>query len=433
MERNYTMDAKDSARHAGLMLTDAFLHPSNQFAYIQFMLQVKRPDGVGFTVGKKQVLFARNVTWNCFWVSPEDPSRLLHAASDSNWQDRTNKGRGKDLYQLVIAKCDAGNVAAGRLQKPLLMNITATASGKILGHWEKIRVCHEPLSPTPIRSLVCTATLRTGTNPHSGAVYDAKRMDHYIKTWVEYSLLIGFDMVLMYFEDKDLSPIEEMLRPYIDSNKLVLVRSYFEGITGHGWSPLLLFQENLCLWRAKGLARYVAHNDVDEWVDLSPTYPNINAYMDQTIGSHDYRAISIPENRWILPGAKGSRGGYDFGIYPCDEICMSLEGNRNKLLMDTERVDAYQVHVLTVPVQNDTTVRKPPRDEIRLVHFRQQHLSQASGSAVCVENFLGPMINSTFARFLRERCPMILPKLPKYSEPPPFWRRRRQERMLVGP
>ena len=42
---------------------------------------------------------------------------------------------------------------------------------------------------------------------------------------------------------------------------------------------------------------------------------------------------------------------------------MSLEGNRNKLLMDTERVDAYQVHVLTVPVQNDTTVRKPPRDE----------------------------------------------------------------------
>ena len=174
MERNYTMDAKDSARHAGLMLTDAFLHPSNQFAYIQFMLQVKRPDGVGFTVGKKQVLFARNVTWNCFWVSPEDPSRLLHAASDSNWQDRTNKGRGKDLYQLVIAKCDAGNVAAGRLQKPLLMNITATASGKILGHWEKIRVCHEPLSPTPIRSLVCTATLRTGTNPHSGAVYDAK-------------------------------------------------------------------------------------------------------------------------------------------------------------------------------------------------------------------------------------------------------------------
>ena len=95
----------------------------------------------------------------------------------------------------------------------------------------------------------------------------------------------------------------------------------------------------------------------------SPTYPNINAYMDQTIGSHDYRAISIPENRWILPGAKGSRGGYDFGIYPCDEICMSLEGNRNKLLMDTERVDAYQVHVLTVPVQNDTTVRKPPRDE----------------------------------------------------------------------
>ena len=28
-------------------------------------------------------------------------------------------------------------------------------------------------------------------------------------------------------------------------------------------------KENLCLWRAKGLARYVAHNDVDEWVDLS--------------------------------------------------------------------------------------------------------------------------------------------------------------------
>ncbi|OLQ00492.1 hypothetical protein AK812_SmicGene16848 [Symbiodinium microadriaticum] len=267
MERNYS-DSQDRARHGGLMLMDAFLHPSKQFAYIEFRHEGKRPDGVGFTVGKKQVLFARNVTWNCFWVSPEDPSRLLHKASDSNWQDRTHKGRGDDLYLLVIAKCDAGNVAAGKLQKPLLMNITATASGKILAHFEKIRVCHEPLSPTPIRSIVCTGTLRIGRNPHSAVVYEPKSMDPYIKNWVEYSLLIGFDMVLMYFEDEDLSPIEDMLRPYIDANKLVLVRSYFEGLTGHGWSPLLLYQENHCLWRAKGLARYVAHNDVDEWVDL---------------------------------------------------------------------------------------------------------------------------------------------------------------------
>lgn len=115
---------------------------------------------------------------------------------------------------------------------------------------------------------------------------------------------------------------------------------------------------------AKGLARYVAHNDA--WVDLSPQYPSINTCMDRTIGSHDYRAISIPENRWIVPGARGSRGAYDFGIYPCDEVCVTSDGGHNKLLMDTERVDGYQVHVIIVPAQNDTTVRKPPSDEIRL-------------------------------------------------------------------
>lgn len=190
MERNYS-DSQDRARHGGLMLMDAFLHPSKQFAYIQFRHEGRLLDGVGFTAGKKQVLFARNVTWNCFWVSPEDPSRLLHKASDLNWQDRTHKGRGDDLYLLVIAKCDAGNVAAGKLQKPLLMNITATASGKILAHFEKIRVCHEPLSATPIRSIVCTGTLRIGRNPHSAVVYEPKSMDPYIKNWVEYSLLIG--------------------------------------------------------------------------------------------------------------------------------------------------------------------------------------------------------------------------------------------------
>ena len=75
----------------------------------------------------------------------------------------------------------------------------------------------------------------------------------------------------------------------------------------------------------------------------SPEYPNINTYMDRTIGSHDYRAISIPENRWIVPGARGSRGAYDFGIYPCDEVCVTSDGGHNKLLMDTERVDGYFV------------------------------------------------------------------------------------------
>ena len=232
----------DLAATAGLMLVDAFLHPSNHFAYVLFKRQ--SPQANGFVTGQDQLRFARNVTFNCLWVSPENPKRLLHVASDSSWQNSTYKGRVDDVYELVMAKCDAGNVATGLLQKPLPMNITATAAGKILARWENAMVCHEPLSQTPIRSLVCTSTLRNGTNPHSGAIYEPKSMDRYIKNWVEYSLRIGFDMVLMYFEDQDLSPIEEMLRPYIDSHKLVLVRSYFHGITGYGWSPLLPMQES---------------------------------------------------------------------------------------------------------------------------------------------------------------------------------------------
>ena len=33
---------------------------------------------------------------------------------------------------------------------------------------------------------------------------------------------------------------------------------------------------------------------------------------------------------------------------PIDEICVRPEGGRNKLLMDTERVDGYQAHVILV-------------------------------------------------------------------------------------
>ena len=57
----------------------------------------------------------------------------------------------------------------------------------------------------------------------------------------------------MYLKDDDLSPIEDVLRPYIkNNNKLVLVRSYFEDITGRGRSPLLLHQENHCLCERSG-------------------------------------------------------------------------------------------------------------------------------------------------------------------------------------
>ena len=201
----------DYVATAGLMLVDAFLHPSNHFAYVLFSRQRGKANGPGFVTGQEQLRFARNVAFNCYWVSPENPSQLLHMASDSSWQNRTYKGRKDDLQQLITAKCDAGNVAAGMLHKPLLMNITATAAGKILALWENVMVCHEPLSPTPVRSIVCTATLRIGTNPNSGAVYEPKSMDPYIKNWVEYSLRIGFDMVLMYFEDQDLSPMEDGL------------------------------------------------------------------------------------------------------------------------------------------------------------------------------------------------------------------------------
>ena len=102
-----------------------------------------------------------------------------------------------------------------------MMNISASVSNKVLARWENVLVCHEQLSPTPIKSVVCTGCLREGRNPHSGVRYVAKSMDMYIKTWVEYSLRIGFDLVLMYFEDEDLSELESMLRPYIDSHKLV--------------------------------------------------------------------------------------------------------------------------------------------------------------------------------------------------------------------
>ncbi|CAE7242908.1 unnamed protein product [Symbiodinium sp. CCMP2592] len=421
----------DYVATAGLMLVDAFVHPSKHFAYVLFSRQRGDANGPGFVTGQEQLRFARHVSFNCYWVSPENPSQLLHMASDSSWQNRTYKGQKDDLYQLITAKCDAGNVAAGMLQEPLLMNITATAEGKILARWENVMVCHEPLSPTPVRSIVCTAALREGRNPHSGAVYEPKSMDPYIKNWVEYSLGIGFDMVLMYFEDQDLSPMEDMLRPYIDSHKVVLVRSYFHGITGHGWSPLLYLQENHCLWRSKGLARYVAHNDVDEWVDLNANFSSINDYMHERLGNSNYAAVSIPERRWKVPGLHGSRGGYDFDIYPCDEICMTGPSDRNKLLMHTERVNEYNVHWIRVPPQDSSSTLTPPPSEIRLVHFRLVHLLKPENILVCPEGFVGPQFNSSFATFVKERCPSILPQLPNYTELPPFWRRRRAPRPVV--
>ena len=65
MERKY-VDGQDAASHAGLILMDALLHPFNQFACIQIRLQGKRLDGVGFTAGKKQMLFETL----CFTLDP---------------------------------------------------------------------------------------------------------------------------------------------------------------------------------------------------------------------------------------------------------------------------------------------------------------------------------------------------------------------------
>ena len=162
-------------------------------------------------------------------------------------------------------------------------------------------------------------------------------------------------------------------------------------------------------------------------------FSSINDYMDERLGNSNYAAVSIPERRWQLPGLHGSRGGYDFDIYPCDEICITGPSSKNKLLMHTERVNGYQVHVIQVPLQDSSNTLRPPPSEIRLVHFRLVHLLKPSNKAVCPEGFVGPQINSSFATFVKERCPSILPQLPNYTELPPFWRRRRAPRMLLGP
>ena len=193
MARNY----KDNpVANDGLLLFDAFLHVSNKFAYVMFQpFGVPRP-GRNFIKGEKELAMAMNVTWSCFWVSPEDPTRLLHTATDSQWQNRTFKGHGNYFgYDLLVVKCDAGMLTANGVSRPLMMNVSASMSNNVLAHWEKVLVCHEPLSPTPIKSVVCTGCLRVGRNPHSGVQYIAKSMDKLIKTWVEYSLRIGFDMV----------------------------------------------------------------------------------------------------------------------------------------------------------------------------------------------------------------------------------------------
>lgn len=357
-----------------------------------------------------------NITWSCLWLDSANHSQANLSVQASQWTNING--------HTSVITCPVNSGAPSTL-----LNLTATYEGRKLktaafAHFGNVRVCDQPISPKPMSSVLCAGVLRSGINHKSGVAYTSSFMDTYLLTWIEYNLQIGFDMIMIYFEDEDMEPIKQLLRRYTDTGRVLVIPSFWKYISNTGlWSPMQPAQENHCLYRAKGIARWVGNDDIDEFIDIQGRYKDVNDFMERTVNGTSFVAVAVPENRWPLAyGVKANSQSHQ-----CQEICsghfhVGMRG-RSKWLLDADRVFGYQVHDLQIPKETQTNVKLGDfRTEVRLVHLRWQNLESQTVPNHCDDPFPSlDMKRSSFAAFLNRTCPAKL----NGSVAGMFWPRRR--------
>jgi len=190
----------------------------------------------------------------------------------------------------------------------------------------------------------------------------------YLKPWAQYHLAAGFQQLLVYVEEKDHSWVDNALRKYIETDQVSIVPFYFGKISERKDFILQGAMENHCLYQARGMAKWVAHIDIDEYLDFLRPEVNMRNYPLPKSNSKD--VALVVRNDFF--GTSGDQHRLN-APYPCHINFRSENihkiGHRSKVIMRPEYVKALFPHFV-VKQDGYTQIALDADVEMRLNHFK---------------------------------------------------------------
>jgi len=198
--------------------------------------------------------------------------------------------------------------------------------------------------------------------------------EEYLVPWAKYHLAVGFTKLLVYVEEKDTSWVEDALRTYIDTDQVTIVPFYFGKISDKKEFLTQGAMESHCLYQARGMAKWIAHIDVDEYFDFIRPNVTMRNYQLPKSDSSDV-ALVVRNQFWgLLPSTHRLTAGNAAIPFPCH-----LNGKskyihdlyrRSKLIMRPEYIDALFPHYVMMDRTIYTEMHPDPTSELRLNHFK---------------------------------------------------------------
>lgn len=208
------------------------------------------------------------------------------------------------------------------------------------------------------------------------------------RLWLEWLIYHGVEHVLIYVDANKREPFGEEpaleramrveLAPWIKSGHVELIMFH---LRGRGWLETQQMMETHCLWRYRNVAKWVVHNDVDEFLQPLGQYKTIAGAIQAVESAHSSTAaFQVRQSFW--------------GHLPFDNVSDSslaiqnmtwrssgpFKRGREKLILDPSRVDYISVHQVTTP---RNSMHSPnPESELRLNHFRRHFKGIGAEDAV---------------------------------------------------
>jgi len=363
------LDEAEMSGHAPLLI-DAFYDHAKPVAHVILnMKSIQFDSNIGIS---KQALRAWGLEtgWTCEWTSPA--TRLAESVSvlrgytnvdvdARHWPKATVEANFRDTstrpspHWAMVISCPTMSALSGSSSARL--NLKGTYKGFLAYNRSGIPVSASRFVKRDSDFVLCTMVDR---EPHTHAKY--------LQPWAQYHLAAGFTQLLVYVEEEDTSWVEDALRGFIRKDQVSIVPFYFGKISGQKKFLTQGAMENHCLYQARGMAKWIAHIDVDEYVDSMRPNVNMLNYRLPELNSKDV-AVVLRNVFWgIMPESHRVDVPYPCHLNGRSEYVHPV-GRRSKVIMRPEHIDALFPHFV-IRQDGYTEVHPDATTELRLNHFK---------------------------------------------------------------
>jgi len=209
------------------------------------------------------------------------------------------------------------------------------------------------------------------------------------RQWVDWHVLNGVEHIMVYVDSQDQTTrqslkshaagdrngtaqftlrdaIQDELSTHMERGIVKIVAFH---LRGRGAFETQQLMETHCLWRYKGVAAWVIHNDIDEFFQPLGPYKTVATAVHELARAHpDRSAIQVSQSFWGHMRADGiSTASIDVSNITWRSGGPFKRG-REKLVINVNQTQYISVHTVTT---GPPMYRSDPTNELRMNHFRR--------------------------------------------------------------